>query len=106
MQIDQDPHQLGDGKARMGVVELHRGLGGETAQLAVGREVALDQVLQRRRDEEIFLAQPQLAARRTLVVGVEEFADRFGARFLGAGAEIIARIENVELERIGRTRRP
>ena len=67
----------------MGVVELHRGLLRQAAQLAVGTEMALDQVLQRGRDEEIFLPQPELAARGALVVRVEEFADRFRARFLG-----------------------
>ena len=84
VQVDQDAHQLGDGEARMGVVELHRGLRAQAAQLAVGAEMTLDQVLQRGRDEEIFLAQPQLAARRAFVVRIEEFADRFRARFLGA----------------------
>ena len=106
VQVDQDAHQLGDGEARMGVVELHRGLRRQAAQLPVGAEVALDQILQRGRDEEIFLAQPQFAPRRALVVRIEELADRFGARFLGAGAEIVAGVEDVELERIGRARRP
>ena len=106
VQVDQDPHQLGDGEARMGVVELHRDLGGQAAQLPVGGEMPLDQILQRGRDEEIFLAQPQFAARRALVVRIEEFADRFRARFLGDGAEIVAGVEDVELERIGRARRP
>ena len=55
----------------------------EAAQLAVGGKMALDQILQRGGDEEIFLAQPQFAARRALVVRIEEFADRFRARFLG-----------------------
>ena len=106
VQVDQDAHQLGDGEARMGVVELHRDLGGEVAQLPVGSEVPLDQVLQRGRDEEIFLPQPQLAPRRALVVRIEEFADRFRARLLGDGAEIIAGVEDVEPQRIGRARRP
>ena len=106
VQVDQDPHQLGDGEARMGVVELHRDFGREAAQLPVGGEVPLDQILQRGGDEEIFLAQPQFAARRALVVRVEEFADRFRARLLGHGAEIVAGVEDVELERIGRARRP
>ena len=97
VQVDQDAHQLGDGEARMGVVELHRGLRRQAAQLAVGGEMALDQILQRGRDEEIFLAQPQFAARRALVVRIEEFADRFGARLLGDGAEIVAGVEDVEL---------
>ena len=106
VQVDQDAHQLGDGKARMGVVELHRDLGGEVAQLPVGGEVPLDQVLQRGRNEEIFLPQPQLAPRGALVVRIEEFADRFRARFLGDGAEVIAGVEDVEPQRVGRARRP
>ena len=76
VEIDQDAHQLGDGEARMGVVELHRGLRRQPAQLPVGGEVTFDQILQRGRDEEIFLAQPQLAAGRALVIRVEELADR------------------------------
>ena len=106
MQIDQDTHQLGDREARVRVVELNRGLGRQAAQLPVGPEVALDQVLQRGRDEEILLAQAKLAPGRTFVVRIEEFADRFRARFLGRGADIVAAVEHVELERIGRARRP
>src|SRR4051795_9044336 len=68
--------------------------------------MALDQILQRSRDEEILLAQPQFAARQTLVIRIEELADRLRARLLGAGAEIVAGIEYGELQRIGRTRRP
>ena len=90
----------------MGVVELHRDLRGEAAQLPVGGEVPLDQILQRGGDEEIFLTQPQFAARRALVVRIEEFADRFRARFLGDGAEIVAGVEDIEPQRIGRARRP
>jgi hypothetical protein len=52
------------------------------------------------------LTQPQLAARRALVIRVEELADRFGAGLFRAGAEIVAGIEHVELERVGRPRRP
>ena len=106
MEIDQYPHQLGDGEAWMGVVELHRDLGCQAAQLAVGGEVPLDQVLQGGRDEEIFLAKPQLAPRRTFVVRIQELADRFRARLLRGGADIVAGVEHVELERVGRARRP
>ena len=106
VQVDQDAHQLGHREARMRVVELHRGLLRQAAQLAVGGKMPLDQILQRGRDEEIFLPQPKLASRRALVVRIEEFADRFRARFLGGGADIVAAVEDVELERIGRARRP
>ena len=85
----------------MGVVELDRDLLRQAAQLAVGGEVAMDQVLQRGRDEEIFLAQAQLAACRALVIGIEELADRLRARLFGAGAEVVAGVEDVELQRIG-----
>ena len=78
----------------------------EAAQLSVGGEVPLDQILQRGGDEEIFLAQPQLAARGAFVVRIEEFADRFRARLLGDGAEVVAGVEDVEPQRIGRARRP
>ncbi|MEY9880360.1 hypothetical protein ABIA43_001894 [Bradyrhizobium sp. USDA 328] len=106
MEVDEDPHQLGDGKARMGVVELHRDLACEAAQLAVGGEMPFHQVLERGRHEEIFLAQPQLAARRAFVVRIEELANRLRPRLLGVGADIIALVEGIELQRIGRARRP
>ena len=90
----------------MGVVELHRGLGREAAQLAVGGKMPLDQILQRSGDEEIFLAQPQFAPRGAFIVRIEEFADRLGARLLGAGRDIVAGVEDIEPERIRRVRRP
>src|SRR6202035_2122613 len=79
VEIDQDAHQLGDGEAGMGIVELHRDFRRQAAYLPVRCQVTLDQVLQRGRDEEIFLSQPQLAARRTLVIWIKEFTDRFRA---------------------------
>ncbi len=90
----------------MGIIELHCGLLRKAAQLAVGPEMTLDQILQRGGDKEIFLAQPQLAPGRALVIRIKELADRFGARLLGDGAEIVAGVEDVELEGVGRARRP
>jgi hypothetical protein len=66
----------------------------------------LDQILQRGGDEEVFLAQPQFAPRRALIVRIQELADRLGARLLGAGAKIVAGIEDVEFQGIGRARQP
>src|SRR3954453_4411676 len=68
--------------------------------------MAINEILQGGGDKKILLTQAQFATRRTLVVGIEELADRFSARLLGAGAEIVASVENVELERVGRARRP
>ena len=106
VQVDQDPHQFADGEARMRVVQLHRGLGGEATQLAFGIEVPFHEILQRRRDEKVFLPQPQFAAGRALVVGIEEFADRLGARLFGHRAEIVAGVEDVDPQWVGRARRP
>jgi hypothetical protein len=77
-----------------------------TAQRTVGNQVTLHQVLQRGRHEKIFLPQPEFAPGGTFVVRIKEFADRFGARLLGRGADIVAGIEHIELERIGRACRP
>src|SRR5438045_8904496 len=68
--------------------------------------MAINQSLQGGRDEKIFLTQAKFAACRTLVIGIEELADRLSACLLGAGAQIVAGVENVELERVGRARRP
>src|SRR5215472_12718784 len=68
--------------------------------------MTLDQVLQGSRDEEIFLPQSQLAPGWALVIRIQELANRFGARFFSDCADIVAGIENVEFERVGRTRRP
>ena len=90
----------------MRIVELDRDLHRKAAELTVGGQVPFDQILQRGRDEEIFLTQPELASGRALVVRVQEFADRFRAGLLGAGAEVIAGVEDIELHRIRRARRP
>ena len=70
------------------------------------RRCRAHEVLQRRGDEEIFLPQPQLAARRRLVARVENLRDRFRARLLGQRADMVAAVEGVEPQRIGRARRP
>ena len=57
--VDQDAHQLGDGDARMRVVELDRGAVGQEMDVAVGAQMPAHEVLQRGGDEEIFLPQPQ-----------------------------------------------
>ncbi len=84
----------------MRIVELHGDFSREAAYLSVRGQMTIDEILQRRRDEEIFLAQPEFAARRALVIRIEKFANRFRARFLGAGANVVAGVEYVEFERV------
>ena len=69
-------------------------------------QVAVDQVLQRGGDEEIFLPQPQFTPGGGLVVRVKKFANRFGPRLHRHRAEMVAGIEHVKPQRIWRARRP
>jgi hypothetical protein len=62
VEIDEDAHQLGDGDARMGVVELDRRAVGQGMERAVMAAVALHEILKRGGDEEILLAQAQLTS--------------------------------------------
>jgi len=66
----------------------------------------VDQILQRGRNEKILLSQAQFASGGGFVVGIKKFADRLRARLLRHRAEMIAGIEDVKPERIGRARRP
>ena len=58
------------------VVELYRDLLRKIAQVIVLPLVYPDYVLERRRDEEVLLLEPQELARVVVVVGVEELGDR------------------------------
>ena len=64
------------------------------------------QILQRSRDEEVFLPQPQLASGRSLVAGIEHLRDRFRARLLDQRADMVAAVEDVEPHRVGGARGP
>ena len=68
--------------------------------------MAADDVLQRRRGEEILLAQPQFLSGRSGVGGVEHAGDRVGPGQVGERAGIIAAIEGLEADRVGRLRAP
>ncbi|MNO99241.1 hypothetical protein D3C76_910070 [compost metagenome] len=58
--IDQQTHQLGNGDRRVRVVELDSCLVGQVEQRVVHVAVAAKQILQRRGNEKILLAQAQL----------------------------------------------
>ena len=101
--------RISSATARLGWVSLSwiAALCGEAAQLAVGREMALHQILQRGRDEEIFLAQPQLAARPGSRRSDRGLCRSASARACSAQrADMVAGVEDVEPQRIGRARRP
>ncbi len=104
--IDQDAHQFGDRDRRMGVVELDRDVIGQRIQIGELLEMAADDVLQRRRGEEILLAQPQLLAGRRGVARIEHAGNRFGLRARRGRADHVAGVERRKLHRRGRSRRP
>src|SRR3954447_18900782 len=70
------------------------------------RDVTADNVLQRRRDEEEFLSQTQFLACRGLVARIKHARNRLGMIALGEGADMIAAIEAIKMNRIARACRP
>ena len=106
VEVDENAHQLGDGDRRMRVVELNRGVVGQGADVAELFDVATDEIEQRGRSEEIFLPQPQLLAGRGRVARIEHLGDRLGAHGVRKGADVVAGVEGVELQRVDGARRP
>ncbi len=104
--IDQQPHQLGHGDSRVGIVELNRGVLGQAVQRAALLEMAAQQVLQRGSDEEVLLAQTQLLPRLGAVGRIEHPRDALGTRLLRRGADVIASIEARQVEVRFRPRAP
>jgi hypothetical protein len=70
------------------------------------RLVPAQEILQRRRGEEELLPQPQLVAGGRVVARVEHARDRFEAHAVGERADVVAPVEVVEPQRIGRARGP
>src|SRR5262249_34278309 len=73
----------------------------EGVDRAVGAAVPLDEVLQRRGNEEILLPQPQLAPGRCRIARIEHLRDCLGARLLAQRTDMVAEVENVEPHRTG-----
>ena len=78
--VEQDPHQLGHGQARMGVVELDRDLVGERAPVGIAPAEAPHEIRERAGDEEILLHEAQPLPHAGGVVGIEHPRQGFGRR--------------------------
>ena len=100
--VHQQPHQLGHGDGRMGVVEMDRRLVGQRAQVAILAEMALQDVLQRGGGEEILLPQPQLLAGLVRIGRIEHARQRIGLVAFAQRADVVAGVEGVEQDRIDR----
>ncbi|MNZ89805.1 hypothetical protein D3C78_1087410 [compost metagenome] len=83
--IDQLAHQFGHGNRGVGVVELDRRMIRQGQHRGVHVAMAAQQVLQRRGDEEVFLAQAQLLPRFGAVGRVKHPGDAFGASHFSHG---------------------
>ena len=99
----------------MRIVELDCHLVGESVErpeslLAVEHLVSLlvaaDDVLEGSRDEEVLLRQTELLAHEEIVVRVQHAADALGPRPRLDGADVVARVELLEVELLHRPRAP
>ena len=106
VQVDQQSHELGHRHGRVGVVQLDRHLVWQGADVAVELDVAPDNVLQRGGGEEILLPQAKLLTRRGRIRRIEDAGQGLGAGGLGQGADMVARVEGVELNRVQCPRLP
>ena len=106
MQVDQDAHQLDHRDGRVRIVQLDRGTLVQRAQVGVFLQMPPDQILQRCGDEEELLAQAEFLAGRRGIARVENLGDRFGPHSRRQGADVVALVERVEPQRVGRTGRP
>jgi hypothetical protein len=104
--IDQDAHQLGHRQSGVRVVHLDRRLLRQRREVGVEAAEAAHQVAQRAGDQEIFLQEAQALAHAGGIVGIEHAGQRFGGQRLGHRADELAMAELLEVEIVGRGRRP
>ena len=90
----------------MRVVELDGHLVGEFAEVLVRFPVPADDVLNRRRDEQVFLLEPKFLPQRDVVVRVERARDVLRERLPLDGPDVVAVVEVFIVERLDRARRP
>ena len=103
--VQQNPHQLGDRQAGMRVVHLDGDLRGQHFDLLVLLAEAPEDIAQRAGDQEIFLHQPQLLAAHHRVGGIQYARDIFRLDLLLDGANVVAAVEDLDVEVFRSTRR-
>ena len=104
--VQQDPHQLGDGDRRMGVVELDGDLVGQPSPVGVALAEPPEDVLESGRHEEVLLLEPQLLAHVLVVRRVEDLGDGLAAHLVLDRPHVLAGLEAREVELAGRLGRP
>ena len=104
--VDQKTHELRDGDGRMGVVQLHRELLWKLIERQTLTTHDAQHVLQRARDEEVLLLEPELLALQGLVVRIEHLGQVFRDDLPVHGAVVVAAVEHREVERFRRLGAP
>ena len=104
--VEEDPHQLGHDQRRMRVVHLDEDLVGERQPVVGVHLEAADDVLHRAGDEEVLLAQAQLAAGVDAVVGIENLGQVLGHDLVFHRLDVGAAAEILEVEVVGGSGRP
>ncbi|MNS84266.1 hypothetical protein D3C72_1180840 [compost metagenome] len=95
--IDEQAHQLGHGNRWVGIVKLDRCRLMQVEQAVMYVQVAAEQILQRGADKKVLLAQAQLLTGLSAVSRVQHPRDTLGARHFGHGAQVVARIEALQV---------
>jgi hypothetical protein len=90
----------------MGVVDVDGDLVGQIAEGVVLLEMALQNALQRGRDEQVLLLEAQALAARMVVGGVEHLGDRLGHGVLLERADVVAAREGRHVEALGQLGAP
>ena len=99
--VHQDAHQLGHGDGRVGVVQVDGHLIGQLGEVLVVVQVAADDVLQRGADEEVLLAQTQLAALVAGIIRIQHARDVFRLVLAGHGLHVVALREQGQVQALG-----
>ncbi len=100
--VDQHAHELGHRDDRVRVVELEDHAVGQLREVEAVREHVVEEVGDRRCDEEVLLLQAQLLALRRGVLGVEHLRDVLGERLCAHGLFVVAGVEDAQVEGIRR----
>ena len=96
--VQHHPHHLGDGQHGVGVVEVDSRQLGQLIQVAVGVQVAADDVLDGGAHQEVLLGEPQQLAVGVVVLGVEHLGDNLAHGLLLHGAHVVAAVEELHVE--------
>jgi len=104
--VKQQAHQLGDRQHRMRVVQVDHHLFRQLADVLMGDEIAVQDVVEAGRDKEVFLAQAQFLAGDGGIIRIQHARNVFGVVFVFDRRKVIALIELGQIDLAARFGRP